>query len=351
MDMSERPLDAAEVEELLGAYALHACELDETEAIEQILAREPELAREAERLRHAAVWIGATEALEPPAGLRDSILATARARASAAAGTSGGSGAAGDADGSIDLYAGETGALADVVEGLRDDELDLGTANGLSVRELIVHCAAQESLAAQLAGRPTVPDVADTDIDARTEALLAHFGDRPTEDTLALWRESVDAVRSWASEPANRDATVRWLGTDVPRPDVLTIRAFESWIHADDIRRATGQALASPPAEHLSIMSDFSGRTTGFGFLMTGRSRPGKTARLVLTGDGGGEWLVAMGGGDPGPTADVTLTPDVVDWCRLVGERIAPADLECTIDGDADLGDDLLVAASAFATL
>ena len=168
---------------------------------------------------------------------------------------------------------------------------------------------------------------------------------------MTLWRESVDAVRSWASEPANRDATVRWLGADIPRPDVLTIRAFESWIHADDIRRATGQALASPPAEHLSIMSDFSGRTTGFGLLMAGRSRPGKTARLVLTGDGGGEWLVAMGGGDPGSTPDVTLTTDVVDWCRLVGERIAPADLDCTIDGDADLGNDLLAAASAFATL
>ena len=81
------------------------------------------------------------------------------------------------------------------MQGLRDEELDLSTANGLSVRELIVHCAAQESLAAQLAGRPTVPEVTDTDIDARTEALLARFGDRPTEDTLTLWRDSVDALQ------------------------------------------------------------------------------------------------------------------------------------------------------------
>ncbi len=219
------------------------------------------------------------------------------------------------------------------------------------MRDLIVHCAAEESLAAQLAGRPTVPDVTDTDIDARTEALLARFGDRPTAETLALWRESVDALQSWASEPANQDATVQWLGADIPLLDVLTIRAFESWIHADDIRRAIGQPLASPPVEHLTIMSDFSGRTTGFGLLMAGRSRPGKTARLVLTGDGGGDWLIAMGGGDVAATADVTLTADVVDWCRLVGERIAPADLDCTIEGDADLGNDLLVAASAFATL
>jgi uncharacterized protein (TIGR03083 family) len=343
--MSEHGLDSAAVEELLGAYALDACELDETEAIEEILAGDPELAREAERLRHAAAWIGATEALEPPSGLRDSILASARARRAA-------SGAADPAvEPAVDLFAGQTGALADVVETLRDDQLDLGTANGLSVRALIVHCAAQESLAAQLAGRPTVADVTSTDIDERTEALLERFGNRPTADTLALWRESVDALQDWATEPANHEATVRWLGADIARPDVLVIRAFESWIHADDIRRAIGQPLASPPASHLSLMSDFSGRTTGFGLLMAGRSRPGKTARLVLTGGGGGEWLIAMGGGDAGTIADVTLTTDVVDWCRLVGERIAPDELECTIEGDADLGTDLLVAASAFATL
>jgi uncharacterized protein (TIGR03083 family) len=338
--MSEHRLDTAAVEELLGAYALDACELDETEAIEEILAGDPELAREAERLRRAAAWIGATEALEPPSGLRDSILASARARRAAVAD-----------DPAVDLYSGETGALADVVETLHDDQLDLGTANGLSVRDLIVHCAAQESLAAQLAGRPTVPDVTSTDIDERTDALLERFGTRPTADTMALWRASVDALEAWAADPANSDATVRWLGADIARPDVLIIRAFESWIHADDIRRAVGEPLVSPPASHLSLMSDFSGRTTGFGLLMAGRSRPGKTARLVLTGDGGGEWLIAMGGGDAAAVPDVTLTTDVVDWCRLVGERIAPDDLDCTIEGDADLGNDLLVAASALATL
>ena len=85
--------------------------------------------------------------------------------------------------------------------------------------------------------------------------------------------------------------------------------------------------------------------------MMAGRSRPGRTARLVLTGDGGGEWLIAMGGGEAATTPDVTLTTGVVDWCRLVGERIAPDDLDYSVDGDPGLAEDLLVAASAFATL
>ena len=84
---------------------------------------------------------------------------------------------------------------------------------------------------------------------------------------------------------------------------------------------------------------------------MTGRSRPTRTARLVLTGEGGGEWLVAMGGGEPNAVPDVTVTADVVDWCRRVGERIAPDALACRIDGDESLAADLIEAASAFATL
>jgi hypothetical protein len=61
--------------------------------------------------------------------------------------------------------------------------------------------------------------------------------------------------------------------------------------------------------------------------------------------------LIAMGGGEPDATPDVTLTTNVVDWCRLVGERIPPDQLDCTVDGDAGLAEDLLTAASAFATL
>jgi uncharacterized protein (TIGR03083 family) len=338
MDMSDHQLDAATVEELLGAYAIDACDLDETEAIEHYLDQNPTLAREAERLRRAASWIGATEALEPPAGLREAILARAH----------GGSEPAHD---SLDLFVGQTRAFAEVVDEVTDDQLDRDTWNGLSVRDLVVHCAAQESLVAQLIGEPTLPAVTETDIERRTREVLDEFEGRSTDETMAVWEESVEAVRSWAADPVNRDTSVSWLGGQITMRDVLAIRSFESWIHADDIRRALGRPLATPPARHLSVMSDLSGRTTGFGLLMIGRSRPDRTARLVLTGDGGGDWLIAMGGGDAGATPDVTVTADVVDWCRLVGERLAPDELEYTVDGDAALAGDLLAAACAFATL
>ena len=234
--MNGHELDATDVEELLGAFALDACEPDEVAAIEEHLAGDPVLAREAERLRNAAVWIGAADALEAPAALRASVLEVARSRRPAAG-----------ADPVLDLYLGQTDALGSVIDELDADDLDRPTVNGLSVRDLVIHCAAQESLAAQLAGRPTVADVTETDIDARSAALIERYHDRPLADARALWSESVEAVRGWVEDPTERDGTVSWLGGDVPRDDVVTIRAFESWIHADDMRRARGRRTEAPP--------------------------------------------------------------------------------------------------------
>ena len=99
-------------------------------------------------------------------------------------------------------------------------------------------------------------------------------------------------------------------------------------------------------------MAEMSMRTLTFGLFLTDRSRPGRLARVVLTGDGGGEWRVRMGP-DVAPDAepDITLTTDVIDWCRLASERISVAELRPRVAGDEPLADDLLHAASAFATL
>ena len=79
--MSVRPeLTDAEAEALLGVYALDACEPEEAAAVEAVLARRPDLAREADRLSRAAAWIGATEAMEPPSRLRAGVLEAATAR-------------------------------------------------------------------------------------------------------------------------------------------------------------------------------------------------------------------------------------------------------------------------------
>ncbi len=61
--------------------------------------------------------------------------------------------------------------------------------------------------------------------------------------------------------------------------------------------------------------------------------------------------MVPMGSGTAADAPDVTVTADVIDWCRLVGDRVAPDALRIEVDGDEALGRDLVAAAPALATL
>jgi uncharacterized protein (TIGR03083 family) len=332
-------LTDTDVEELLGAYALDACEPNETAAIEAVLTRRPDLAREAARLSRAATWIGATESLDPPSALRGNVMGTARTRR------------AGERDEPvIDLYRTQSERFENAVDLVTDTALDATTTNGLSARDLVIHEAAQESLLAQAVGETPIPEISETNINARTAALVEQLDGRPLDDALELWRASVDANCAWANGPAEN--TADWRGFELDRNDAIVIRAFETWIHTDDLRRLVGLPGRAPEPHHLALMSDLAGRTLSISLGLVQRTREGKTARLVLTGDGGGEWLVAMdGSGLSSQEPHVTLTADVVDWCMLVGERIASDAIMHTVDGDARLAEDLLAAAPALATL
>ena len=336
--MTPRPhITDAEVEELLGAYALDAVEPYEAVAIEAVLARRPALARQADELSNAAAWIGATEATEAPAALRARVLDAARDRR------------AGPADPVIDLYLSLSDRVGRAVAALPDDALDVVTPNGLTAHDLVVHLAAQESLLAQNLGVPTIADLDEEQIVARTHALLPRFADRDLDDAVELWRASVEANREWAV--ANPDRTAIWRGLGLTRDDTMLVRSFEAWVHGDDLRRAAGLQTPPPETWHLSLMSDLAGRILPLALAVSGRGHDGKTARLVLTGAGGGDWLLAMGDGEPAVEPDVTVTADVVDWCLLVGDRIDPDVIHYEVDGDPTLGRDLVAAAPALATL
>ena len=270
-------LTDADVEELLGAYALDACEPDEIVAVEAVLLRRPDLAREAARLSRAATWIGATGALEPPSHLRGSVLGRARAQQRAQAG-----------DPVVELYREQSRRFEEAVELVRDDALDDITTNGLSARDLVVHEAAQESLLAQAVGRTPVPDIAETDIEARTAALVDHFSGRPLDDALAMWRASVDENCAWAADSGG--ATASWRGLELDRDDAIIVRAFETWIHTDDLRRVVGLGGLPPEPRYLSLMSDLAGRTLSAALVLVDRARPARRrvscspARAAATG-------------------------------------------------------------------
>jgi uncharacterized protein (TIGR03083 family) len=326
-------------EELIGAYVLDACDPDEAREVEARLAERPDLAAEAQRLANVAAWIGATGAVGAPDALRRSVLDAAGALRDAST-----------LPPALRAYVAAALRLRATVDGLDPSDHDVMTPNGLSARDLVAHLAAQESLFAQALGVATVPEVTEVDVEARTAAFVARFDD--LDDAVEVWDASIDAVRALVSGADGDLGSVVWLGTELPVDSVLVARAFENWLHRDDLREVQGRGPTAPPAVELHGMAELSAAILSPGLAVTGRARSGATARLVLTGPGGGEWLVPM---DPsetaGPEPDVTLRADVVDWCRLVGERLDPSDLAYEVEGDAGLADDLIAAAPAFAML
>ncbi len=275
---------------------------------------------------------------------------TARLGAGRSAGASPGA-PGGEVDPFLAVYLTQTGRLDALVETVPDEAFDRRTFNGLTVRELVIHLAAMESSFAAVLGLTTEPEVDETAVEDRTEAFIERYADRPLADARARWREAVDAVRRWAVDPANADAGVQWLALHFSRDSLLVARSFEIWTHTDDIRRVLGQPLEAPGADSIRRMADVSVTAMPAALEVAERAHRGKTARVVLTGDGGGDWLIPLGFSEVGDTPDVVLTADVVDWCRCVSERLAPEALARTVEGDPALADDLAAASSAFATL
>ena len=130
---------------------------------------------------------------------------------------------------------------------------------------------------------------------------------------------------------------------------LMVLRAFEVWTHNDDIRRAVGRPLDAPDGARLALMSDLAVNALPLGLLMTGRSGANRTARIVLTGPGGGTWRQALAIGETPGEPDVVVVADVVDFCRLAARRMPADDLVCHVEGDQALAADILVGVAVFA--
>ncbi|MGQ0773543.1 MAG: hypothetical protein ACT4NY_03845, partial [Pseudonocardiales bacterium] len=134
----------------------------------------------------------------------------------------------------------------------------------------------------------------------------------------------------------------------MPVPDMMTVRGFETWIHTGDIAATLNRSMPRPPPEHLHRMADLGARLLPVAAACRKVEHRGRSLRLVLSGPGGGSWLVPL---DPRPDAEpaVELVLDVVDFCLLLGDRRQPATIKVTFSGDAVLGRQVLDAAPSLA--
>lgn len=227
---------------------------------------------------------------------------------------------------------------------------------GWTVQGLVGHVLAVERLLAArlgLTGADGVdPPVDSADHVAMSLGVVEAQADRTPADTLADWRAvSEQVVTALGATPPDLASRVAIHGLDLTWGSLLVIRSLELWTHTDDIRRAVGVPLQAPDAARLTLMTDLAVRTLPLRLATTGTFRG--TARIVLTGPGGGAWSqsLAMSGDDAeaGGDPDVRLVADAVAFCRLSAGRLDADELGATITGDEHLAAAILATAAAFA--
>ena len=328
-----------EFHDLVGAYALDALDPEEAAAIDVFIAENADAAAEVERLRDAAAWLGAVGALKPPVALRDRLLAAAAEHD--------------DPLPPVEALRRETARFEALLDSLDAADLHTETFNGLNVRDLVAHVAivdeafVGESGTGEFGPAGTWPFIGADAVATMTGAELPATAGWSFPQVRDRWRRARQAL---VDLDAQLPADTRLGGYSLS--SVLVIRAFETWTHHHDIAIAVGRAEEPVAAPVMRTMAELAVQTLPIALAAKGYEFPGRTARVVLTGPGGGDWTIACTGREAaGTVPDVVLRAPVNEFCQRFADRLAVDAVPFVTDGDADLGRALVDAAPAFAGL
>ncbi|MFL6000439.1 MAG: zf-HC2 domain-containing protein [Streptomyces sp.] len=360
---------------LLGAWALAACSAEETAAVEDHLGVCGACADEALRLRGAVGLLQRPESLDLDPGLRTRVL-----------------------DGCLDRrppripvpewatpFDAETARLDALLQDFGDAEwhapvrlrwfdADEATSRRTTVAGVIAHLLSVDGLVAVALGLddPMGQVSADAPTPAgRTEAYwrASHFP--PTRSVRTPWREqSHDLVRTVSfTGGTSGKLEVAYGDFVLPLHDAMLDRAFECWVHAEDIAEAVDYPYEPPSPRHLNRMIDLAARvlpavlaerrqkglaSPTHGRHLVSAGGPGRTLRLEIEGLGGGEWLIPLDspaavGSAEHEVAHVAL--DGVEFCRLAAGHVPPAEAAAGQVGDREAIRDVLFAAASLSRM
>ena len=241
---------------------------------------------------------------------------------------------------------------------LSEDGWKTQALRGLDVQGLVGHLTGvEEDTHRALAGDPVVADaehVESTQDQAvrqagRSPALTRDEWHRAAEVTLELARSAERDLAADGGAGEHGGARLAVHRIRLPLGDLLVVRAFELWVHDNDIRRAVGLGPSVPDPPVLRLMSDLAARMLPYAAARMGL--PPADVHLVLTGAGGGTWDVAIGqgpGGDPGQ-ASVAIVTDAVGFCLLAANRVTADELDLHVTGDSGRAAGVLATASTLA--
>ncbi|HLI75231.1 MAG TPA: maleylpyruvate isomerase family mycothiol-dependent enzyme [Acidimicrobiales bacterium] len=227
---------------------------------------------------------------------------------------------------------------------------------GLDVQGLIGHLIGVEH-GFRRALESTDDVHAEDDHVVSTDPFADEQRGRDPAETLEAWRDSVrrtrDCLAGIEHGPAAEGRPIALYGLLLPLATWLVVRSFELWTHEEDIRRATGRPLLPPDTASLRLMTTLAIGLVPAGMARTGRTAEGRSARIVLTGAGGGTWQTGLGAPEgERPVeggAHVRIVADAVDFCRVVANRLAGSDLDADITGDRALAHDILAGVATLA--
>ncbi len=329
------PLSRPEVRDLLAAVALHATSDEEAARVEEAAAADVELAAELDRLRHAAAHLASLEEREPDPGLRAAVLAAARTRR--------------EPPNPRSLYREVTADLDELFGSISGDDWARPTVFGWTLVELLAHLAASEALIADLLDGRRPATMID---DLLTATVTTRARAAPPEVLRAEWRAAAERVAAHPDvQPGAARRRVAFGYAEVSLVTMLLTRSLEVHIHACDLREALGRPLVFPRPGNYRLMTELGIRAWPLALALGGRSHPGRSARILLTGPGGGEWTIPLHPGEIPGEPDLTLTADVVEFCFLASDRRRPEDVAVAVEPPEarPLVDDLLAVAAAFA--
>ncbi len=240
--------------------------------------------------------------------------------------------------------------LADLLETLTVDDWTRSTpVEGVTVRALVEHLVSVERyVLGQLDRRPRLEAPRREDHWSLATMLAADMHDKSDRVVGASWwSELLGVVAASAELGPDHEVTYHHLVGSLR--GLLVVRTFELWTHGDDIRHATGRPLNLLDEDRLSLMVEQLMRVLPLGLALSDVSRPGHSARVNLTGPGGGSYDVPLAFDEVSGEPDIILTAAVLDFCRLAAGRLTFDDLDVHVEGDRALLRPIFVGATAFA--
>ncbi|MCQ4080712.1 maleylpyruvate isomerase N-terminal domain-containing protein [Streptomyces sp. RB6PN25] len=352
---------------LLGAWALSACSAEESAAVEDHLTHCASCAEEALRLRDAVGLLHREDSLDLDPLLRARVLEGCLGRRPARIPVPEWAGP----------YDAETARLDAFLGDLGDPEWEMpvrltwsGGQRQLTLSGVLAHLGSIDGLVAMAIGLddPLGPDAPRT-IAGRTDEAADRCGHHSHALIRSSWRAQTRGIVRTLSFAGTSSGglPVDFTGLVLPIRDALIDRAFECWIHAEDVATALDYPYEPPAPRHLNRIIDLAARqlpavlaerrraglASSPGWL-TEAGTPGRTLHLEVEGQGGGHWYIPL----DSPAAIASPDTEVahvalegIEFCQLAAGHRHPEDLAAGQDGEREAIRDVLCATASMSRM